>query len=808
MALRPILARTPSINDTVEIRYNCGADKVCTPDLRLTSTLDVVEYLLGSDKRIELNVTVENTNEDAFKATYYLMLPRGVDYIKIEQIDKSEIPVQCSLPKVSNNNTLKCDIGNPLPNGNIVKFTVFLQPVSVYDEERSSYEFSMVVNSSDSEDLSTMRDNTQIISMKIRVNTNLLIEGESKPTDIFYNHDNYTAINITSEVEYGPAFTHNYTIHNRGPSRIEAADIFLIWPARTLANDEFLYLIKNPETSANVDCEGANANHWGLKLEQKNHAWHNYDTHGPHEKQPKVPTAPTVTNRVGTKGQSTADVTVGSGGSFISSGSIQGVNSGANGEVPIFNDDCHIKGKIIHPANITRSKQEQETKSKDFFYGSEKNYNSGSSISHGMERESVLSTGISTEQTISGDREETVGGSDFYFGVRNVKSSQDLEAVLNSWATAMVGDNRVFNRGGNKYIQFSGRYRVTSDGREYIETKKGSRFSLENQIGDQSYAVRENTRPDPPFETIEGEMIIAEDGKGYIQLSDGRRIALEGTSSHTKGHSYKLEDANSWQAGSSTSADYSHPTTGDANRNGYNQSRSEESVYFNRQFESDSTRTHEEKQFYSIKKANYERTFRRRREGDTITVEDFRKYEKQLHKLDKRDADDQYDDNDVRAREPIGGEQVDFAHPLCKNNRCVQLRCFVGRLKKDEEVWISARYRVNAATLKKVALYEDLKFSTRLIFNVTKLPNVGEPTRAIIKSHEIFTNLQPKAPAPAPDVVPLWIVALSACAGVMILLLFIFLLHKVCFNRIHLLILFGRTVSSINLKFYKSYILI
>ena len=416
MALRPILARTSSINGSVKIRNNCGTDNICTPDLRLTSTLDVVEYLLGSDKRIELNVTVENTNENAFEATYYLMLPRGVDYIKIERIDKSEIPVQCLPPKAPNNNTLKCNIGNPLPNGNFVKFTVFLQPVSVHDEERSSYEFMMVVNSSDSEDLSTIRDNTQIISMKIRVDTDLLIEGESKPTDIFYDHDNYTTINITSELEYGLTFTHNYTIHNRGPSRIEAADIFLIWPARTLANDEFLHLIEKPETSANV----------------------------------------------------------------------------------VYDDD----------------------------------------------------------------------------------------------------------------------------------------------------------------------------------------------------------------------------------------------------------------------------------------------------------------DDDVRAGKPIGGEQFDVKHPLCKSSRCVQLRCDVGRLEKDEEVWISARYGVNAAFLKKVALYENLKVSTLLISNVTKLPNVGEPTRVIIKSYEISTNLQPKASAPAPDVAPLWIVLLSACAGVIILLLLTFLLHKVRFNRINLFIL-KKTVGSINLKLYK-----
>jgi integrin alpha 8 len=64
-----------------------------------------------------INVTVENMGEDAFEASYNLQLPEGVDYIKIERPRGrgSEIAVQCSPPTPQNNRTLKCDIGNPLP---------------------------------------------------------------------------------------------------------------------------------------------------------------------------------------------------------------------------------------------------------------------------------------------------------------------------------------------------------------------------------------------------------------------------------------------------------------------------------------------------------------------------------------------------------------------------------------------------------------------------------------------------------------------------------------------------------------------
>lgn len=89
------------------------------------------------------------------------------------------------------------------------------------------------------------------------------------------------------------------------------------------------------------------------------------------------------------------------------------------------------------------------------------------------------------------------------------------------------------------------------------------------------------------------------------------------------------------------------------------------------------------------------------------------------------------------------------------------------------------RYRINAHTLKKVAFNEQVKVSTQLVTLVTEQPFIGKPREMIYKNHEVYTNVQPTAPPAEPDVVPLWIVVLSACAGTIILLLLIFLLHKV-----------------------------
>lgn len=74
-----------------------------------------------------------------------------------------------------------------------------------------------------------------------------------------------------------------------------------------------------------------------------------------------------------------------------------------------------------------------------------------------------------------------------------------------------------------------------------------------------------------------------------------------------------------------------------------------------------------------------------------------------------------------------------------------------------------------------------MKLSTMAIGRITKLPYVGEPTNDTLKTHEVFVTAIPD-PVPKPDVVPLWIVVLSACAGALILLLLIYLLYKVKSN--------------------------
>ncbi|XP_070139070.1 integrin alpha-PS2 isoform X2 [Drosophila bipectinata] len=129
-------------------------------------------------------------------------------------------------------------------------------------------------------------------------------------------------------------------------------------------------------------------------------------------------------------------------------------------------------------------------------------------------------------------------------------------------------------------------------------------------------------------------------------------------------------------------------------------------------------------------------------------------------------------------------QQIDLNSP-CKAARCQTIRCVVSNLGTDDgdAAFVAIRARMVAKTMEKLASNVPLNVSTLAVANITKLPFIGAPKDAIIKSHEIFYKAEPE-PQPVPDVVPLWVVVLAACAGALIFLLLVLLLYK-CgfFNR-------------------------
>jgi hypothetical protein len=118
----------------------------------------------------------------------------------------------------------------------------------------------------------------------------------------------------------------------------------------------------------------------------------------------------------------------------------------------------------------------------------------------------------------------------------------------------------------------------------------------------------------------------------------------------------------------------------------------------------------------------------------------------------------------------------------CNNTRCAALQCKVGKLNAEGDTWVALRMRFVAKTMEKIAGHSSLSLSTMAVARVTKLPYIGKPVEPVVKSHEIFVTAIPE-PLVKPDIIPLWVVILSAVAGTIILLLIIFVLYKCGFFK-------------------------
>lgn len=71
-----------------------------------------------------------------------------------------------------------------------------------------------------------------------------------------------------------------------------------------------------------------------------------------------------------------------------------------------------------------------------------------------------------------------------------------------------------------------------------------------------------------------------------------------------------------------------------------------------------------------------------------------------------------------------------------------------------------------------------------MLARIDKLPYIGRPVNRTVHSHEIFTTIAAPQPDTKTDIVPLWVIVLSAVGGTIVLLLLIYLLHKVCIEMI------------------------
>merc|ERR1719495_3135564 len=86
---------------------------------------------------------------------------------------------------------------------------------------------TLTVNSSNPDSTDTLEDNTAAFSLPVRVKTDL---------------------------DIGPEVTHIYQVENRGPSDIESAEVYILWPALRGQDQPLLYLTGQPIVEGPGSC--------------------------------------------------------------------------------------------------------------------------------------------------------------------------------------------------------------------------------------------------------------------------------------------------------------------------------------------------------------------------------------------------------------------------------------------------------------------------------------------------------------------------------------------------------------------------
>ncbi|PNF38619.1 hypothetical protein B7P43_G02308, partial [Cryptotermes secundus] len=425
-SLIPVLDQSKDFvrRDSISIQKNCGPDNNCIPDLKLSVTPSVNRYLLGSGHRLELDVIVENRGEDSFETTFTMGVPVGINYINIERMDNAEreFLVQCSAPSRTNNNTLRCDLGNPLPQNRLVHFKVLLKP-SLTEVMKPRYEFKMNVNSTNPEQEFTTNDNTFKLTVPIWVDAELELRGVSEPRELHYKMTLYDgADSAVFETEVGPQLVHTYSITNKGPSSITEAEAYFVWPSFTFDDENILYLLEMPETEGPVRCDlvgDAKANALNLKLDRKKKLHFEESSSSSHS---------------GTSSSSSTSVSSSSSSSSASStfsSSSSGSSSGSRTRQGS-QDQEHPDRRLTTLTEEERRRYEEEKK---FGFGNEEELSrtSGSKVSgyyeqqHSSER-SYRAESDHSRGRVHGSRtrmENERGSTDNYRGVSGVSQDRD-----------------------------------------------------------------------------------------------------------------------------------------------------------------------------------------------------------------------------------------------------------------------------------------------------------------------------------------------------------------------------------------------
>uniref|UniRef100_A0A1B0DMU4 Uncharacterized protein n=1 Tax=Phlebotomus papatasi TaxID=29031 RepID=A0A1B0DMU4_PHLPP len=757
-ALEPILDHNLGLiqRDSIHIQKNCGPDNECIPDIRVEiKTVD--KFLLGSKDLLTFEVLVANGGEDAFETSFYMTIPPSVKYKNLKPIgDAPDTPITCTAP-TEETHLLKCDLGNPFPSGKAVRFEVALNPTYSSNMD-PSYDFYIEVNSTNPEREGSNYDNIIRKNVGIWLETDLKISGKSQPEEIHYNISQYTDFeNATSEHDLGPQVAHVYDIQNLGPSVADEVEIYVMWPFETQSGEPLMYMLSPPELNGNIYCDpSAYINYKRIEMDRllvtKSIL-----------KQIGVQERVSTHHRSSSQGQH-SEVTVEHG--QRAGGSARGSSYYGNRRL-----SEEEKKKLDAEENVEStgdaSMVHRDRSSQQAAAGGWSSGRAGHGGAH-------FQHSWSSSQGGGGSRYSSYNGS--YGGGESRRIASAYQVSTTSAPFTRPTPTPTIYR--------AGMYRLDDIPTEEHVNQDISRLNARTETSTASSGRRrmmsqqDGEPPRPDLITGASPLEKAVQGAGHGQFHtatvDLGQLSRSNVDDEIHRRGQAAHIANSYNSGAHGQTYNYHQQAGGGSRTASAQSSSQASSGFNQGRQSSSTWHVGSPDPLS--------------EEDDYTFEDYDD-EDNGHPAGYKPTHhgrvpDRFQHYRRFQRSPEDDDLAELEKELhCNVTKCAVLKCIAYNLVKDDNVYIAIRTRLVAKTLDKLTLSTPIDLSTKTVARVTRQPFIGEPKEKPIKSFEVPVMAIPE-PILKPDVVPLWVVVLSACAGAIILLLLIYLLYK-CgfFNR-------------------------
>lgn len=790
----------------------------------------VDKYLLGSKDLLVVEVIVMNHGEDAFESNFFMTIPPGLNYKRVDKKgDLRDTTITCTAPNRDNNNVLKCDLGNPFPGGKVAKFNVILNPAQKAGMA-PSYDFYMEANSTNAEREGSGLDNIYKKTISIWVETDLVIKGNSYPQEFHYNLTQYKPIeNATTEQEIGPQVVHIYDISNFGPSTIEEAEIYVIWPYETQEGDDLMYLLSRPETSGNIRCENhVQINSRRLTIDamlEKKGVLEEFtgvvskNAQGFAKKQEGGQVSKVAIDR-------TSSSSGGSFGSSSSSSSSSSSGSRVHSEKRLTEEE---KRRLDAEENIEstgdaslvhRSRNQGQHEVGGAYSGNLQQSSSWSTSSQGSSPVTFTRSQNRTTFTGADGRSRTVESSTEYstvnaasFGGASSGSYRQSQGSQGSRQgmykipdiqTEEVINHDLSSSAGSRSSSSAAGSRITNVNTIETTTKASGRRRMMSQ-GD-----GESVRTGGYSGTSQMEK-VAQGGHGFqsatMDLGVNRGnvdddLHRRGGGSMTTGGGGYSGSARSGSSGghrSSSSTFQTSQSGGGGSSGGHSTGKFQYGSNPTQHHSSSSGSTHgghhvatttyddnEGDDDYSFD--NYDYDANDNSHGSSASNQQQHHQQSSSHSSSSAGGQQQHGHDGKlqhyrrfkRSTVPVTEDDHALMQELnqCNATKCAILKCYAGPLVHDDRAFIGLRTRLVAYTLDKNTLSVPLNISSKVVARIVKLPYIGEPQEKPLKTFEVPVKAIPE-PIVTPDVVPLWVVILSAVAGALILLLLILLLYKV-----------------------------